>query len=69
MQEFRYTNTLGFRKILNINETPDADGKYHCILWSADNGELCGSGNLTLDEIKEYFKNNHIDGAFEPKEA
>ncbi len=65
MKRFYYTNTLGFHKILNIKETPDIDGKYHCTLWCADNGELCGSGKLTIEEIRENFKNNKIEGTFE----
>lgn len=65
MKTFHYTNSFGFHKILDIEETPNANGKYHCILWCADNGEYCGSGDLTTEEIKEYFKNNHIDGNFE----
>lgn len=65
MKTFFYTNSLGFRKMLDIKETPDTNGKYHCTLWSASNGELCGSGDLTIEEIKEYFKNNNIDGTFE----
>lgn len=67
MQTFHYTNTYGFHKMLDINETPDANGKYHCILWCTDNGELCGSGDLTVEEIKDYFRENNISGVFNPK--
>lgn len=66
MQTFYYTNTFGFHKMLDINEFPDAEGKYHCILWCADNGELCGSADLTIEEIKEYFSKNNIKGTFAP---
>lgn len=64
VKTFYYTNTLGYHKMLDIQDIPNAEGKYHCILWNADNGELCGASNLTLEEIKKYFKDNHIDGTF-----
>ena len=67
MKTFYYTNTLGFNKMLDIDETPNAEGKYHCMLWSADNGELCGFNYLSIGEIREYFRNNKIEGTFDPK--
>ena len=68
MLEYHYTNSYGIPKILNIDETPNAEGKYHCILWRGDNGELCGGCDLTLDEIKDYFEGCHIKGTFNPKQ-
>lgn len=64
MKTYYYTNSYGIPKMLDIAETPNAEGKYHCMLWEARYGELCGSNWLTKEEIKEYFRNNHIEGEF-----
>lgn len=50
-REFRYINTLGLHKLLVVEEKPDAERKYACTLWCDDNGEYCGSGNLTASEL------------------
>ena len=64
MKTYYYTNSWGFHKMLDIQETPNAEGKYYCMLWETSHGEFCGSAWLTKEEIKEYFHNNHIEGEF-----
>ena len=61
MKEYKYVNELGEPKILNVRETPNPDGKYHCILWSGRNGEHCGSSDLTYDELEEFLAHYGIN--------
>ena len=59
LKTFRYTNSLGFHKELVVFEK--VDGKYPVTLWSLDTGDLCGSGQLTLQELNDYLKNFDIE--------
>lgn len=53
--EYRYTNDMGYRKLLTISFAAKDGDKYLCNLWCEDNGEFCGSGYLTEQEIKEML--------------
>jgi len=53
--EYRYTNDMGYRKLLTVSFAAKDGDKYLCNLWCEDNGELCGSGYLTEQEIKEML--------------
>ena len=53
MLEYTYTNDLGYLKKIVIESVDD--GKFHCRLWSMDTGELCGSGDMTADELREFL--------------
>lgn len=55
MKIFDYTNDHEYHKRLCVYE--EEKGKYPCILWCMDNGELCGSGQLTREEINELLSN------------
>ena len=55
MKIFNYTNDHGYHKRLCVYE--EENGKYPCVLWSMDNGELCGTGQLTREEINDLLSN------------
>lgn len=55
MKEYRYVNDIGEPKILEVYEPLYPDTTYHCILWSARNGEGCGSSDLTREELEGFL--------------
>lgn len=54
MKEFFYTNDVGVRKRLVVNSVSD-DGMCSVTLWSADHGEYCGSGRMTVRELDNFL--------------
>lgn len=59
--EFHYTNALGIRKILVVNDDLKNE-KYVCTLYG--NGDWCGSGEFTKEELNDYLKHYHINYQF-----
>ena len=55
MKIFNYTNSYGYHKRLCVYA--EENGKYPCVLWCMDNGELCGNGQLTREEINDLLSN------------
>lgn len=53
-KSFRYTNSLGIRKELVVEEK--VNGKYPVMLWSLDTGDYCGRGDMTAQELNDYLK-------------
>ena len=54
MRIFDYVNDLGCHKRLIIKPLND-DGLYAHTLWNMENGECCGSGKATMQELKEFL--------------
>ena len=53
MLEYTYTNDLGYHKKIVVEYVED--GKFHCQIWSMDTGDLCGHGDMTADELREFL--------------
>lgn len=54
---YRYINQLGRLKELWVDNEPDENEKFACILWDMRTGECCGTGNMKIIEIKEMLAN------------
>lgn len=55
---YRYTNTLGRRKELRVDNTlymNDSVVKRHFSLWDLVTGELYGYGSMTTKEVEEML--------------
>ena len=55
---YRYTNALGRRKELRVDNTlymNDSVVKRHFSLWDLATGELCGYGSMTTKEVEEML--------------
>ena len=55
---YRYTNALGRRKELWVDNTlymNDSVVKRHFSLWDLATGELCGVGSMTTKEVEEML--------------
>jgi len=63
LKSFKYTNSKGYHKELAVYKK--VNGKYPVMLWSLDTGDLCGKGNLTAQELKDYLKQFDIEGEVE----
>lgn len=49
---FNYVNDLGYHKRLVVEDIPE-DDKLSCLIFG--NGELCGKGMLTREEINQLL--------------
>ena len=57
MHKYNYTNSLGWRKSLIVNtDKINENGRFPVSLWCLDNGEFCGNGDMTYQELKEYLE-------------
>lgn len=59
LKSFRYTNSMGYHKELAVYEK--VKGKYPVMLWSLDTGDLCGTGNMTTQELNDYLRHFGIE--------
>lgn len=59
LKSFRYTNSMGYHKELAVYKK--VNGKYPVMLWSLDTGDLCGSGDMTTQELNDYLKHFGIE--------
>ena len=62
MKEYNYVNALGYHKKLVVGPI-DKNGKYPVTLWCTDNGEFCGSGKFTSEELKDWLNHYGIEVA------
>ena len=53
IKTYDYTNDINEPKRLVVH--PLKDGVYPCTLWSRRTGDLCGSGDLTPDELHNWL--------------
>lgn len=56
MQEFNYINDLGYPKKLVVRPL-NGKGLYAITLWNMANGECCGMGEATTQELKDFLLN------------
>ena len=54
-KSYCYVNDIGEPKELVV-EFPPKNGEYSVILWSRRTGDLCGSGKMTYQRLKEYLE-------------
>lgn len=54
MRKYVYTNDMGYHKFLTL--TPLENGNYDAMLWCTDNGEYCGSGEVTQEWVDEILR-------------
>ena len=52
---YSYTNELGYHKLLIVRESVKDCNKYFCALWCVDNGDFCGSAEMTKKELTDYL--------------
>ena len=57
-KEYDYKNDIGRRKKIVFYEMKD--GKYPFELWDMQNGEFCGRGHMTREEMNEFFEHYGI---------
>lgn len=55
MQEFNYTNKLGCPKKL-VAQPLNGQGLYAVTIWDMANGERCGIGEATAQELKDFLR-------------
>lgn len=53
VKKYDYINDINEPKRLVVY--PLENGAHPCTLWSRRTGELCGGGNLTPDELREWL--------------
>lgn len=53
MHKYTYTNKLGRHKLITL--IPLENGNYNAVLWCIDNGEYCGSGEVTQEWVDGLF--------------
>lgn len=56
MKEFNYINDLGCPKKLVVRPL-NGKGLYATTIWNMWNGECCGVGEATAQELDEFLKN------------
>lgn len=54
MKVFHYTNDMGCHKQLVVNSVSE-EGVCSVSIWSDDNGEYCGSGRMTVQELDNFL--------------
>lgn len=54
MEEYNYTNAYGYHKKLVVYPIGE-NGLRHVELWCWDNGEWCGCGDFTEEELAQYL--------------
>lgn len=61
---YHYTNDLGILKRISIGALNPITNKYPVTLWELAHGELCGSGEMTKEEINEFLAHYGITETF-----
>ena len=56
-KKYQYTNDMGVPKTLV--GTPNKN-IYDFTIWNNLNGELCGSGQLTKEQLDQFLSHYHI---------
>ena len=64
MKVFYYVNDLGCHKRLVVRPS-NGDGVYTTTIWNMENGEMCGVGKATAQELKDFLA--HYGQIFEEK--
>lgn len=62
---YRYTNSLGRRKELWMDNTVNMKDEHSFLLWDVMTGECCGNGVMTTTELEEllsHMKNVEKEG-------
>jgi len=55
MKEYFYVNDNGYHKRLVITEEHE-NGSVHFQVWCEDNGEFCGHGDMTNEELNNFLQ-------------
>lgn len=70
MKSFSYVNSLGYNKVIRVDENKNEKGEYYAEIWSGQNNQMettgmfCGSGHLTAKELNEFLRNYGIEYQF-----
>lgn len=64
MKSYNYINDLGCPKRIDIDVENPKDNKYYSIIWNMQNGELCGSGYNSKEELIDFLMHYGINADF-----
>lgn len=64
VKTYNYKNAYGYMKQLVVFLDNVEDGKYLANLWCLNNGEFCGSGRLSKEEIQDWLVHYNIADTF-----
>jgi hypothetical protein len=57
---YYYTNKLGVKKSLHTKET--ADGQFDIFIINEENGEHCGTGSVTKEQLDNFLLQYGLKG-------
>ena len=60
-KEYNYRNDKGYYKKLVVY--PKQNDKYPISIWNNETGDYCGSGEITEEQLNEFFKHYHFISA------
>lgn len=57
---YYYTNKLGVKKSLHTEET--ASGQFDVFIINEENGEHCGTGKVTKEQLNDFLSQYDVKG-------